>query len=286
MSDATHGLAYVDGAIVPVHEARVPLLDRGYLLGDGVFETLRAHGGVVFRREDHAARLRNGLRVLGLHEGLEAEYEQAVDALLQAGAGLGDALYLRVNVTGGPTEEVAGDVEAPNVTGIVRPFKPYPMQYYSRGVRCIFAGRKDRRDPLASVKSMSFGHYVHARRQALVAGAHDAILLNDAGRIAEATTSNVFAVLDDAVHAPGAAEAALDGVTRTVVLELLREAGLEVFGTLPRDVLESADEVWLSNTTGGVVPVTAIGDAPVAAGEKGPLAARLAHAYEDLVRGA
>jgi branched-subunit amino acid aminotransferase/4-amino-4-deoxychorismate lyase len=275
----------VDGRIGAIAEARVPLVDRGFLHGEGVFETMRAHGGTVFRLDDHATRLRDGLLVLGLHEDLEESFRAAVTALVTAGAGAGwDPLYLRVNVTGGPTEDVAGPAETPAVTGIVRPFKPYPMAYYAHGVKCLLIGHKHRAELTAGVKTLSFAPYVTARRRALAAGAHDAILRNDAGRVAEATTSNVFAFVDDVVHAPGRGEGALAGVTRKVILELIEDTGLAVSKTLPLDLLERADEVWLSNTTGGVVPVTRVDDGPVGTGQKGPLATRLGHAYEDLVR--
>ena len=281
------GLAYVDGAVVDLAQARVPLQDRGYLLGDGVFETLRVSNGRVFRMETHMERLRRGLAVLGLDGTLADDAGQAVAGLVAAAAQpLGDDLYVRVNVTSGAMEDVAGRGGGASVTGVCRPFQPYPMQYYGRGVQVVVTeGIKVRGDPLATIKHMSFLPYVHARRAAHAVTAHDGLLCNDALRVAEASTSNMFARIDDTVLAPGPDEAALPGVTRDVVLEFIQDAGLDVETRMEVDDLVGADEAWLTNTTGGVVPVTHVGDQAIGDGVPGEWSRSLHHALEALVRG-
>lgn len=283
------GIATVDGRIVPLADAKVSLMDRGYLLGDGVFETLRVSGRRPFRRDDHLTRLQRGLEVLGQDDSLVSDVDVAIDALVDgaAEAGLGDALYLRVNVTVGPSEDIAGNGEGVGITGTCKPFQPYPMSHYSDGVHLVVAKqRKDPRDPLSSIKHMSFLPYVAARRYAMSKTAHDAILLNTDGRVAEATTSNVFAVVDDVLHAPGSEEGALPGVTRQVVLELAEDTGLDVRSRLEVEELRRAEEAFVTNTIGGVVPVTRFEEVPVGDGTKGDLTTRLGHALEDMVRGA
>lgn len=280
------GLAYVDGAIRDLTGATVPLNDRGYLVGDGVFETLRTSNGHPFRLEDHTTRLAAGLAVLGLDGRLTDAFQEAVSALVAGGTPeFGDDLYLRVNITTGVMEDVAGTDQGVNITGICKPFKPYPLQYYAKGIHVITSRyRKDPLDPLATIKHMSFLPYVAARRQAHAATVHDALLLNTDGDVAEATTSNVFAVQGDRVYAPGPDQGAMPGVTRQVLLELLDDTGLGVTDRLDLETLRGADEVWISNTTGGVVPVTRIDDQDVGDGTKGDLTTRLGNAYEDLVR--
>lgn len=280
------GLAYVNGTVQDLAEATVPLNDRGYLLGDGVFETLRTSNGHPFRLDDHAARLRDGLDALGLDASLEENFRTGVAALVEAGTSeFGEDLYVRINVTTGVMEDIAGTDLGASVTGVCKPFKPYPMQYYAKGVHVITSRfRKDPKDPLAAIKHMSFLPYIAARRQALAATVHDALLLNTDGDVAEATTSNVFAVQGDRVHAPGPDQGAMPGVTRQVLLELLEDTGIAVTEPLDLEALRGADEVWISNTTGGVVPVTRIDDQDVGDGRKGELTTRLGNAYEDLVR--
>lgn len=281
------GLGYVDGEVLDLARAKIPLNDRGYLLGDGVFETLRTVNGKVFRLDDHAARLRASLKSIGLDEPVEKEFRSAVQALTREGLKLyGGEVYLRVNISTGPMGDIAGADRGIMVTGLCRKFKPYPMQYYSNGVHVITSRqRKDSRSPLAAVKSLSFLPYVAARREALTATAHDAVLLNEHGRIVEASTSNIFARgKDDVVHAPGPSEGAVGGVTRTVLLELVEDAGFKVVEQLPVETLANAREAWLSNTTGGVVPVTRFDDRPIGSGNKGNLTAQLGHAFEALLR--
>jgi len=283
-----HAYGYVDGTITDLADARVPLTDRGYLLGDGVFETIRVSRGHVFRRDDHATRLQRGLEVLGMDDSLVTDFHVAVDALIDAARDdLGDDLYLRINITGGPMDDIGGEDRGVSVTGSCKRFQPYPMKHYADGVRLVVAPqRKDPADPLSTIKHLSFLPYVAARRHAMAKTAHDAILLNVAGDVAEATTSNVFAVVDGVLHAPGPDQGALPGVTRQVVLELAEDTGLDVCNDLPLASLRAASEAFVTNTTGGVVPVTRFAADPIGAGSKGDLTTRLGGALEAMVRGA
>lgn len=285
---APEGLAYVDGQIVDLAKASVPLNDRGYLLGDGIFETLRVANGRVFRLDGHARRLRSGLKLIGLDESVERDFHDAVKALVRDGKrAFGDDLYLRVNVSTGPMDDVAGTDRGLLVTGIAKKFKPYPMQYYSHGVQVIVCGqRKDTRNPLSGHKTLSYLPHILARREALSATAHDAVLLNEHGRPTECSTSNLFARKGDTVYAPGLAEGACPGITREVVLELLGEGGLDVVENLTLAQLRGASEAWLTNTTGGLVPITRLDDKAIGKGKKGELTTQLSHAYEALLRNA
>jgi branched-chain amino acid aminotransferase len=283
----TEGLAYVDGKVTDLAKAWVPLSDRGFLLGDGVFETLRTCNGEPFRLQDHAERLRRGLKAINLDESLEEEFEEAVAMLVRKGKKeFGGELYVRINVTTGPMEDVLGTGRGMSVTGVCKKFKPYPMQYYSRGIQVVVSRqRKDTRSPLSAVKTLSFLPYIAARREAHSQTAHDAVLLNEHDRVAEASTSNVFAVVGDRLHAPGEKEGAIPGVTRAAVLELARDADLEVAEPLTLAQLGKAKEMFLTNTTGGIVPVTRFGDRPVGKGQKGELTTQLSHALEAMLRG-
>ncbi|MFA5944136.1 MAG: aminotransferase class IV [Candidatus Thermoplasmatota archaeon] len=281
------GLGYIDGKVLDLAKATIPLNDRGYLLGDGVFETLRTCNGKVFQLDAHADRLRGSLKAIGLDEPVEKEFRSAVQALAREGhKTLGDELYLRVNISTGPMGDIVGTDRGITVTGLCRKFKPYPMQYYSHGIHVITSRqRKDSRNPLSTVKSLSFLPHVAARREAHAVTAHDALLLNEHGRVAEATTSNVFACVGDTVHAPGPAEGAVAGVTRAVVLDLVRDAGLEVVESLTVEDLHNARQAWLTNTTGGIVPVTRFDDQVLGNGTKHNLTAKLGKAFETLLRG-
>ncbi len=281
------GLAYVGGEVVDLRDARVPLNDRGYLLGDGVFETLRTSNGRLFRLEDHLEQLGRSAAAIGLVEGVLDETRAAIEALVHRGRNeFGDELYLRVNVTGGVLDDLTGDGRGYAITGLTKKFKPYPMRYHSLGVHVVVARqRKFTGDPLAVCKTLSFLPHIAARREALRLMAHDAILLNEHGRVCEATTSNIFARSGDTVYAPGPEEGARAGVTRAAVLELLAEGDFEVVDELEPATLAKADEAWLTNTVGGVLPITRYQDQPLGPGEKGDLTMQVSHSLEAMIRG-
>jgi branched-chain amino acid aminotransferase len=145
------------------------------------------------------------------------------------------------------------------------------------------AWRKDPRDPLAAVKHLSYLPYLIARRQAHAAGADDALILNTNGRVCEASHSNVLAVVDGALHAPGVGEGALDGVTRRLLLDSEAVGRSTVVDRITPEALAHADEVLLTNTVGGVVPVSRVDESTRPAGAGGAWYARLGAAYEALV---
>lgn len=254
------GYAYIEGRTCPLDQAQLPFLDRGHLLGDGVFETLRAIDGRILFSDRHQARFRHGIRALGMQEDAVGAYHDAIDALLDAGQGLGPDLSLRIQASTGDWVDVTHGTGL-RVTGSCRPTAPYPFTQVHLATSDI---RLQRNSPLAGVKSLSFLPYIAARRQAKSQGADDALLCNDAGRIAEASTSNIMAFVDGRVCAPGVKEGALGGVTRDIVLEIVHGMGLEVQRRLEVDELRRAHAAWCTNTTGGIVPIAAVDGHPIA----------------------
>lgn len=262
-------LAYVDGQVMDLAQASIPLDDRGFLLGDGVFETMRTVDGHVFEGALHEARLLDGLRRLGLDADPQP-YRDAVAALVEAARQrIGERMGLRIQVsTGAMTDLVTPG--ALRYTGIARPLPEHAPEQ----VRvATMPGRIRRDDPLAGIKTLSFLPYVTARRQALAAGADDALLGNDAGRWVEGATANLFVRVGDTVYAPGPAQGTVDGVTRRV---LLRHC----------DAIEAAppegpwDEAWFTSSIAGVVPISHIDGSALAGRSE---AKRLRDVYRSLV---
>lgn len=270
-------LAWIEGRILPLAEARIALDDPGFLVGDGVFETLRARKGRPFRWDLHAERLAAGLAVVGIGTGELVEAERAVHELA-ARTGNGDDVYLRVQISRDAVGEAA-------VTALARPLPPYPERLYREGARLgISAWRRDPADPLAGVKSLSYLPQVWARREAQARDFDDALIFNSAGRVCEAAHGNVLARCGGRLYAPGPKEGALDGVTRRVLLAELADDDFALQLQLSRGELEEAEEVLLTSTLAGVVPVAEIeGVDRGYAGPSGELARRLARAYETLL---
>jgi branched-chain amino acid aminotransferase len=265
---------WLNGALAEEQAACVSPGDHGFLVGDGVFETLRCYGGVPFALEDHLGRLEDGARALDLEPPSRGSLRQAAEAVLAAN-GLADA-RMRITLTSGPGQPGlarAGNRSTLLVTAV--PLSPWPPT----ATAIVSRYRRDEQSPLAGVKTISIVESVMAFTEARAAGAAEAILLNGRGEVCEATTANVFVVRGGAVRTPSLASGCLAGITRDRVLRLAGGAESE----LPADSLREADELFLTSSTRGVQPLVEIDGAPVGAGGIGEVTSRLAAAYEQLV---
>ncbi|GAU65724.1 putative branched-chain amino acid aminotransferase [Streptomyces sp. NBRC 110611] len=286
--------AYDRGRFVPSAGPSLPLSTQGLHYGTGVFEGIRAYrtdtGLSLFRAHDHYARLLRGCRVLRIDVPATAEELVRITVDLLRRNGHGDDTYIRpvahkLSLLPGtpPGVSLAGVSDALSVTTF-----GFPAGGPTRGVRCaISSWRRPARDALP-VQAKITGGYVNsalASDEARAAGCDDAILLDRAGRVAEASTANVFAVLGGRVVTPPATGDLLPGITRDTLLTLCREAGLDVAErpVSPADLL-TADEVFLSSTGHGVVPVLAVSGRDIGPGTAGPVTARAAALYDTATR--
>lgn len=283
MTDA--GFVYLDRAFVERAAARVSLFERGFLFGDGLFETLRTYRRRVFRLERHLERLAQGLDVLRIPLPLShAEIASAIERLLDLN-GLQDAA-LRLMVWRGEGGGVdPADSVVPRLAVVARPPAPYPPALSERGMKgALVSIRQNEWSPLARLKSLNFLPGILGRMEARAKGADEAILLNTRGRLAEGAVSNVFLVAGGRLLTPSLDCGVLPGVTRAAILELAREMGR---GVTEREVepaeLQAADEAFLTNTLMEVMPLTSLDGAPIGAGRPGPLTGFFARAYRSLV---
>jgi branched-chain amino acid aminotransferase len=280
----------VDGRIGPPEEARVPVLDRGFLYGDSVYEVVRTYGGRVFALREHLDRMDASAAYIGLRLPPRARIEEQVSRTLAA-AGNAES-YVRVVITRGEgtfglAPHLGGE---PRLIVIVRPLDPPAPELYERGLHLAVA-RTRRTPPQAQDPAAKTGNYLNsilALREAHAAGADDAILLDLGERVTEASTSNVFFVKNSVVVTAPLPLGLLHGVTRAHAVEAARANGLLVreapFGP---GALADADEVFLTSTLREVVPVTRLSlleDAeprprPVADGRPGPVTRRVHEAF-------
>lgn len=280
--------AHVDGRVVPETEARVSVFDRGFLYGDGIFESMRAVAGTVFRFDRHYDRLRGAADRIGLDLPLDAPgLRDAVRDLLARNA-LREA-RIRVTLTRGPGRPGDYVGAAGPVTRVITtaPFAPLDPAVRATGVRIAVAtGRQPPPEVLdPALKSTSRLHLVLARREASARGAFEAVLLDAGGHLAEGTASNIFLVRQGRLMTPPAPGVGLPGVTRETVLDLAREAGIDATEEpVPSAALFEADEAFLTNTSWEVLPVTRVEARPVGPGRPGPIAALLLERYRERVR--
>jgi len=279
---------WIDGKIVEGNEARVPVTDHGLLYGDGIFEGIRVYAGRVFRLDLHLARLGTSARFLGLElpGGIEAMREIVRVTARAFGS---DESYVRLVVTRG--EGALGldpsSCPRPRVLCLVDSMGLFPVEKLERGLELATASLRrppaDVLDP--GVKSLNYLNNVLAKLDAKRAGADDALILNLAGAVAEASAANVFAAKDGELATPPPSDGALSGITRRSVLELAAGLGISARErTLGRVDLLGADEVFLTGTGARILPVRSLDGRPIGKRTPGPLTERLSAAFAQLVR--
>jgi branched-chain amino acid aminotransferase len=222
--------AYVNGRFVPEAEATVSIFDRGFLYGDGCFETMRVYRGRTFRTLEHFGRLLEGLKALKIESQLSPEELWAV---------------CRVLVDKNEVKEGVARVYVTRDSTVVT-LRQYTMQPVELRAM-ISTVRVDPR--LSGFKTANRLPYLLAQQEAVQAGVNDAVLLNTNGRVVEFTTSNLFVVKDDELFTPPLTDGPLPGITRRAVLALAAERGMATrersFG---QEFLENADEVFATNS--------------------------------------
>lgn len=276
---------WLNGKTVPERTAKVSVLDRGLLLGEGLFETMRAYNGKVFAFGRHYKRLKEGAKVLGIAVPPLRLLEEAVDALLQANK-LREA-RVRVTITsgaGGPGILPEEQME-PTVLILAHPLEDTNTRIYRKGARAVTLPiRKVAGAYLGGVKTTSYAENVVGRRLARRAGADEGLFLNTAGDLCEGTASNIFLVKYDELYTPDLASGCLPGVTRSVVLEIAPGVGLRPKETSLSPIdLADADEAFLTSSTREVVPLTLVDGEPVGDGSPGEATLELARAYKEHV---
>lgn len=284
-------MAWVDGRLVAADQPALVVGDRAFQLGDGLFETLRVRRGIAIERELHLARLREGMGVLAIPmPWSDAEVAAAITEVVQANAP--DDAAVRITVSrGAPLGRgllPAGWRQLrPTVVIQAWPHVPLAAELLARGARAVIAsGRRDPAFPLASVKTTSRADHVHAKLEAELAGADDAITLTLDGHVAEATTANVAIIIGERVLTPPLAAGILAGTTRDW---LLRAEGAASVGLVAAEAwftpgeLLAADEALLCSSVAGFQPLVSLDGAPIAGGAPGRWAGRLRAAREDWI---
>jgi 4-amino-4-deoxychorismate lyase len=264
---------------VPVDQPAIHADDEGFLRGRAVFETLRVYGGRPFRLDAHLERLRRSAAMLGLPAPDLAGLGAAGAAAIAAG-GEPDAV-LRFLWT--PGRETGG---GPTGLALVSSLPPGLEELRSRGLRLAVAdwapGHR-----LATTKSTSYAENLAAQQEARDSGDDDAVLVGPDGAVLEAPTANIWWREDTRLVTPSLEQPILAGVTRAVLWELAPTAGYEPEEGIHRLArVTEADEVFLSSSVREVMPVVAIGGAPVGGGRPGEAAAALQHALRSLASGA
>jgi branched-chain amino acid aminotransferase len=279
---------YVAGKLVPAEQATVSVFDHGLLYGDGVFEGLRSYGGKVFRLDEHVDRLYDSARAIRLEIPLsKSEMAKAINETVAVN-GIRDG-YVRAVVTRG-----AGTLgldpnrcSNPQVIIIADSITMYPQEFYDNGLELITSS-VIRNHPAAlspRIKSLNYLNNILAKIEGLKAGCVEALMLNHKGEVAECTGDNIFLVKKGRIATPPLDAGILEGVTRNAVIELAREAGLDVSeSAITKHDVYVADECFLTGTAAEVVPVVKVDDRVIGTGKPGPVTLDLIERFHKLVR--
>lgn len=278
---------YLNNQFVEDHQAHISVFDRGFLFGDGIFETLRVHNTYPLFLDRHLQRLRQSCESIRLS--LPAP-EPPWEALLRE---LVDRNHLehtmiRITITRGVGSLGPDPSECSNPTIVIfsRPLPQLTKDQRDQGVSLtILTTRRQPSCALPShVKSLNYLNNILAKQEANEAHTFDGLLLNTDGHLTECTTSNMFFVKDERLHTPSLQCGILPGITRGIVLELAREGGIDVQeGTYQPEALLDADECFLTNTGFGVLPVGTIETRPLTSTRSGSMTKTIQHMYENRI---
>lgn len=271
---------YLNGAFVAREKASVSVLDRGFLLGDGVYEVIPAYRGKLFLLEAHLNRLQASLDEIAIGNPMSNEQWSAMLNELVAQNGSGDlSVYLQVTRGAAERDHAFPENTPPTIFAMANPIQPTDPQLYENGVSAHVMD--DNRWIRCNIKSISLLPNVLLRQSAIEQGFAEAILVRD-GMVTEGAASNVFAIIDGTVYTAPPGPYLLTGITRDLVVELLSQGHIPFkHQSFSRDQLLAAEEVWVTSSTKEVVPVTSLDGQPVGTGKPGAVWKQVSELYKE-----
>jgi D-alanine transaminase len=272
--------AWLNGSFLPLKEAQISPLDRGFLFADAAYEVVPVYGGRPFLLREHCARLERSLAAIRIASPHRPEaWAEILTGLIERNGGGDQAVYLQVSrgAEFGRNHTMPANL-TPTVFAFATPIAPIGSEVLTQGVAALTV--PENRWRRCDIKSTMLLGNVLARTAATDAGAAEAVYLAG-GELTEGASSAVLVVLDGVVHAPPETPAILPSTTRALCLELAAGAGIPVnVCRIPEAWLRAAAEVWLCYATRGTVPVTSLDGKPVGNGRPGPLWTRVYELFE------
>jgi branched-subunit amino acid aminotransferase/4-amino-4-deoxychorismate lyase len=285
MAEFAEGCAWIEGEYVPIAEARIPILDTGFVRSDLTYDVVGVWGGKFFRLDAHLDRLERGCERLRLRSPKSRAETEAILAGVVARSGLRESYVETVITRGVPTPGERDPRRFENR------FYAYAIPYVwiqrpeqqEQGAKVVVARDTVRVSPGAidpTVKNFMWGDFVRGLFEAYERDAVLPLLTDGEGNVTEGPGINVFAVSGGVLHTPG--RGVLEGITRLTVLDIAAELGIEArVGFVPVSTLYAADEIFLTSTAGGVMPVSQLDGRPVGDGGVGELTTRIRQTYWD-----
>jgi D-alanine transaminase len=276
-------IVYLNGEFMPLENARIPVLDRGFIFGDGVYEVIPVYSGHPFRLPEHLQRLANSLAGIRLANPLtDDEWTRLVHELITRNEGADQSVYLQITRGAAKRDHAFPKETRQTVFMMSSPLTTPSREQIETGAGAITAA--DFRWLKCDVKSVALLGNCLLRQLAADAGCIETILFRDS-QLTEASASNVFVVKNGVVLAPPKSNFILPGITYDVVLEILAANNVphEIRQVSEAEV-RAADEIWVTSSTKEVLPVTTLDGRPVGTGKPGAVFKRVHQLYQDFKR--
>jgi D-alanine transaminase len=273
-------MVFLNGEFLPLEEAKVPVLDRGFIFGDGVYELVPVYSRVAFRLDEHLARLERSLAETKIRNPYtKRDWRELVYRLVDAQPFDDQGVYFQVTRGVAKRDHSFPEGAAPTVFMMSNPLVTPPKEVVQKGAAAVSA--HDNRWFRCDIKSISLIGNCLLRQLSAEAGAVETILFRD-GKLTEASASNVFIVRRGTIVSPPKTHLILPGITYDVVLELARANGLPLeLGEVTEAEVRAADEIWVTSSSKEVLPITTLDGAKVGDGRPGPVFGRMYQLYQD-----
>lgn len=273
-------MVFLNGEFMPVEEARVPVLDRGFIFGDGVYELIPVYSRVPFRMDEHLARLERSLAAVRIRNPYSrAEWRDIILQLVAKQPFEDQGVYFQVTRGVAKRDHAFPKDSAPTVFIMSNALVNPPQELVERGAAALSA--VDDRWHRCDIKSISLIGNCLLRQVSADAGAVETILFRD-GRLTEASASNVFVVKGGVILSPPKSNLILAGITYDVIAEIAQAAGLPLeYRDLSEAEVRGADEIWVTSSSKEVLAIVTLDGKPVAGGRPGPMFRRVHALYQE-----
>jgi D-alanine transaminase len=273
-------MVFLNGKFLPIEEATVSVLDRGFIFGDGVYELVPVYSRVPFRLDEHLARLERSLGEVRIRNPYtRAQWRETIYRLVDGQAFEDQGIYFQVTRGVAKRDHAFPKEAQPTVFMMANPLVTPPREAVQKGAMAVTAA--DNRWLRCDIKSISLIGNCLLRQVSAEAGAAETILFRE-GRLTEASASNVFVVKRGVILSPPKGNLILPGITYDVVTELAQANGLPLeFRDVTEAEVRGADEIWVTSSSKEVLPIVALDGARVGDGRPGPVFARMYQLYQE-----
>lgn len=272
---------YLNGRFLPPDQGRISVMDRGFLFGDGVYEVIPCYAGRLFRLEHHLQRLDNSLHGIRMQNPLDrAQWQSVLERLIAQLPGADQSIYLQITRgSSGRREHAIPDGLQPTVFAMTQPAVYPDATTLANGIKAVTL--PDNRWERCNIKAITLLANLLLRSEAKDRGAAEAILIRD-GFATEGAASNLFIVRSGEIITPPKSDHLLPGITRDLVLELAQQHGQSYTEQeISRQMLDEADEIWVTSSSKEVMAVVELDGRPVGNGKPGPIYSRMAGFYSE-----